>query len=287
MDRIEAESNRVVSGETEAQRGKVPYAQPHWGRARKGGLIILTASTPPQQQIPSHQSLPKVPEVTSGPSACLKGDLAALCHLALPHRIRSFLCFLFCCIGTYLQHMGSLVEACTVAWDHIICRPDQGLKLGPPALGAESLSHWTAREFPGVLFTAVTNLVSPWEDKMPENRKKQTWESNQVWMVSFEAPAPATLKSLTTGHFSFWTNLHSLRKKENCLTQIEFCQFPLQDSSHSHPPCLPHIATPIRRLRPHRGTALASASEHRSTCCPPIQVIIIFPSCVLPLTVHL
>lgn len=29
MDRIEAESNRVVSGETEAQRGKVPYAQPH------------------------------------------------------------------------------------------------------------------------------------------------------------------------------------------------------------------------------------------------------------------
>lgn len=103
MDGIEAESNRVVSGETEAQRGKVPSAQPHRGRARKGGLIILTASTPPQQQTPSHQSLPKVPEVTSGPSACLKGDLAALCHLALPHRIRSFLCiFLFGCIGTYL-----------------------------------------------------------------------------------------------------------------------------------------------------------------------------------------
>lgn len=101
MDGIEANSNGMVSGETEALREKVPYTQLHQGRARKGGLIILTASTPPQQQIPSYQSLPKVPEVTSGSSACLRGDLAALCHLALPlpHRIMSFLCIYWAALG--------------------------------------------------------------------------------------------------------------------------------------------------------------------------------------------
>ena len=48
MDGIEANSNGVVSGETEALREKVPYTQLHRGRARKGGANHLDGlnSTP-------------------------------------------------------------------------------------------------------------------------------------------------------------------------------------------------------------------------------------------------
>ena len=49
-------------------------------------------------------------------------------------------------IAFFLQHTGSLVAACellVVAWGSSSLI---GIKPGPPALGAWSLSHWTNRE---------------------------------------------------------------------------------------------------------------------------------------------
>ena len=45
-----------------------------------------------------------------------------------------------------------LIVACM--WDLV---PWPGIKPGPPALGAQSLSHWTSREVPMLLFKAKRN----------------------------------------------------------------------------------------------------------------------------------
>ena len=50
--------------------------------------------------------------------------------------------YLLGCAWSQLQRMGSLVAACGIQF------PEQGLNLGPLALGARSLSHWTTRELP-------------------------------------------------------------------------------------------------------------------------------------------
>ena len=66
--------------------------------------------------------------------------------------------YLFGCVGSQLQHTGSeiFVVACRVfscrlgtlscsMWDLV---PWPGIEPGSPALGAQSLSHWTTREVP-------------------------------------------------------------------------------------------------------------------------------------------
>ena len=47
-------------------------------------------------------------------------------------------------MGSWLQHMKSLIFSCGI-WGLI---PWPRIKLGPPALGVWSLSHWTTREVP-------------------------------------------------------------------------------------------------------------------------------------------
>ena len=47
-------------------------------------------------------------------------------------------------MGSWLQHMKSLIFSCGM-WGLI---PLPRIKLGPPALGVWSLSHWTTREVP-------------------------------------------------------------------------------------------------------------------------------------------
>ena len=68
-------------------------------------------------------------------------------HLYASHFMRQgmgnffffFLINSFDCPGSQLWHVGSSI-------------PNQGLNPGPPALGAQSLNHWTTREIPELLF---------------------------------------------------------------------------------------------------------------------------------------
>ena len=73
---------------------------------------------------------------------------------------KKFLLIYFGCTGSYLRHAGSLlwhvgflVTACELLvaacmWDLV---PRPGIEPGPPALGVQSLSHWTTREVPALL----------------------------------------------------------------------------------------------------------------------------------------
>ena len=47
--------------------------------------------------------------------------------------------------GSQLWHVGSF--SCAM-WDLV---PRPGIEHGPPALGAQSVNHWTTREAPGIL----------------------------------------------------------------------------------------------------------------------------------------
>ena len=69
-----------------------------------------------------------------------------------------FLFYLLGCAGSELQHAVPSIFI-TVRWDFsrdmqsLSCClwdlvPSAGMELGPPALGAQSLSHWTTREVP-------------------------------------------------------------------------------------------------------------------------------------------
>ena len=69
-----------------------------------------------------------------------------------------------------LQHVGCLVVACKMAscgmWDLVLW---PRIKLRPPALGVQSLSHWTTREVPCVHVNTLatgceelTHLKRPW-----------------------------------------------------------------------------------------------------------------------------
>ena len=59
--------------------------------------------------------------------------------------------YVFGCAGSYLRHLGSLIfiVACKIfscsLWDLVLL---PGIEPWPPALGAQSLSHWTTREVP-------------------------------------------------------------------------------------------------------------------------------------------
>ena len=51
--------------------------------------------------------------------------------------------------GSSLRHAGSLVAGCGLLSGSMRdLVPQPGIKPGPPALGACSLTHWTTREVP-------------------------------------------------------------------------------------------------------------------------------------------
>ena len=71
--------------------------------------------------------------------------------VALAMGVLFFLIYLFNCTGSLLWHAGSstfLVHVGSfrcITWDLVLC---PGIKLGPPALGAWSLSYWTTNVIP-------------------------------------------------------------------------------------------------------------------------------------------
>ena len=58
-----------------------------------------------------------------------------------------------------LSSWNFLREAFLFSFDHMACGTE--IKPGPPALEAQSLNHWTTREFPERHFLVSSSLVSP------------------------------------------------------------------------------------------------------------------------------
>ena len=60
------------------------------------------------------------------------------------------------------QHVDFLVAACKLLV--AACMRDlvfrSGIEPGPPALGAQSLTHWTTREVPACVISFVTSFLS-------------------------------------------------------------------------------------------------------------------------------
>ena len=63
------------------------------------------------------------------------------------------LTFIYLAVPGLLSHAGSLVAASRIYF------PDQGWKPGVPALGTQSISHWTTGEVPYYL---VFNSTGSW-----------------------------------------------------------------------------------------------------------------------------
>ena len=65
------------------------------------------------------------------------------------------------CAGSSSRHVGFLAAACKLLvaarMRDLVPRP--GIELGPPALGAQSLTHWTTREVPDTLLRALQMLI--------------------------------------------------------------------------------------------------------------------------------
>ena len=69
--------------------------------------------------------------------------------------------YLFYCARSKLQHLGSLIF--TVACGILCCGlrdlvPQPRIKPRPPALGAESLSHWTIKEGPSWIIQTLPRV---------------------------------------------------------------------------------------------------------------------------------
>ena len=79
--------------------------------------------------------------------------------------LKNFFRYLFSCIGSQLWH-SAFFFVCFSKWNFFFFSCSMwdlvlwpGIKLGPPALGARSLSHWTTREVPKV---PIISLLFLW-----------------------------------------------------------------------------------------------------------------------------
>ena len=128
---------------------------------------------------------------------CLKYDLYL--YLQCPSNYTSYFSFLknidlLSCIGFQLWHAGSSVfivafrifncSMRTLNWGMWDLVPRPGIKPRPPALGAQSLSHWTTREvlklllkcsMAQVLVAAVTMVWTFWPWSSSEQEESVNW----------------------------------------------------------------------------------------------------------------